>query len=79
MHNDHRSKAAILWRSSNERLGTSKLTTSLLDSVLHRLEVLQDLEVPFTKKEIDDVVNILPTDKATGLDGFNGVFIKVGI
>jgi hypothetical protein len=37
---------------------------------------LSMLEVPFTKKEIDEVVHNMPNDKAPGPDGFNGKVMK---
>lgn len=35
-----------------------------------------DVNAPFTKQEIGDVVMHFPSEKAPGPDGFNGVFIK---
>jgi hypothetical protein len=37
---------------------------------------LHHIEIPFTREGIDNVVKRLPTDKALGPDGFNGLFIK---
>jgi hypothetical protein len=37
---------------------------------------LNKLSAPFTEKEIDQVVALLPIDKAPGPDGFNGCFMK---
>jgi hypothetical protein len=37
---------------------------------------LQQIEVSFTKEDIDKVVMKMPPDKAPGLDGFNSLFIK---
>jgi hypothetical protein len=37
---------------------------------------LQQIEVPFSKEDIDKVVMRMPTDKAPGPDGFNGLFMK---
>ena len=34
------------------------------------------LTTPFTKVEIDAVVNDMPPDRAPGPDGFNGAFLK---
>jgi Holliday junction resolvase RusA-like endonuclease len=36
---------------------------------------LQQIEAPFTKEDIDNVVKN-PLDKVLGPDGFNGIFIK---
>jgi hypothetical protein len=37
---------------------------------------LQSIEEPFTKEDIDKVIKAMPNDKATGLDGFNELFLK---
>jgi hypothetical protein len=37
---------------------------------------LEELSVPFTKEEIDEVVKHMPPDKAPGPDGFTGLFLK---
>jgi hypothetical protein len=37
---------------------------------------LQQIEAPFTKEDIDNVVKKLTSDKALGPDGFNGLFLK---
>jgi hypothetical protein len=36
----------------------------------------QSLVAPFLVIEIDSIIKMMPTDKALGPDGFNGVFIK---
>jgi hypothetical protein len=46
---------------------------------LHQLIQQHDLhqiEAPFSKEDIDNVVKKLPLDKSPGPDGFNGLFIK---
>ena len=35
-----------------------------------------NLEIPFTKEEIDNIVKCMPNDKSPGPDGFNGAFLK---
>src|SRR4051794_29055550 len=40
------------------------------------MDNLDELERSFTTKEIDELINQMPTDKAPGPDGFNGSFIK---
>lgn len=35
-----------------------------------------DLVAPFTTEEVDGIVKRIPTDKAPGPDGFNGLFLK---
>jgi len=37
---------------------------------------LEPLIVPFAKEEIDKIIKLLPSDKAPGPDGFNGMFMK---
>jgi hypothetical protein len=37
---------------------------------------LDSLVLPFSVAEIENVIKIMPFDKAPGLDGFNGLFIK---
>jgi hypothetical protein len=37
---------------------------------------LEELTIPFTKEEIDNVIKSMPVDKAPGPDGFNGKFLK---
>jgi hypothetical protein len=37
---------------------------------------LECLVSPFLVSEIEDIIKNMPSDKAPGLDGFNGVFIK---
>jgi hypothetical protein len=39
-------------------------------------EELQNLEAPFQQDEIDQVVKRMPSNKAPGPDGFNGLFTK---
>ena len=39
-------------------------------------ELLKDLEIPFTDKEIEDVVKELPNEKSPVPDGFNNEFLK---
>jgi hypothetical protein len=48
---------------------------NLEDLVLNH-EGLDQISAPFTKEEIDNVVKQMPTDKAPGPDGFNGMFFK---
>jgi hypothetical protein len=74
----HEEKAALLWDSFKQRLGTSEFSSMVFDlnGLVQRQEELQQLEIPFSKKEIDDVVDGLPNDKSLGPDGFTNEFIK---
>jgi hypothetical protein len=75
---EHEEKAAVLWSSFKERLGVSNnnvVPEKILQLVQH-VQNLEDLSARYTHEEIDKVVANLPADKAPGLDGFNGQFIK---
>jgi hypothetical protein len=37
---------------------------------------LEELTNPFSKKEMDEVIKDMPSDRAPGPDGFNGLFLK---
>jgi hypothetical protein len=37
---------------------------------------LEELTIPFSKKEMDDVIKAMPADRAPGPDGYNGLFVK---
>jgi hypothetical protein len=77
-HNDHDSKAAIIWNTLSKRLGSSDkpfMHFSLGDLII-RTDGLDSLSTPFTSEEIDDIVKSLPSDCAPGPDGFNGLFLK---
>lgn len=47
-----------------------------LNSLIDAHEGLDILHTPFLKKEIDQLIKDLPTDRAPGPDGFSGLFIK---
>ncbi|XP_037427324.1 uncharacterized protein LOC119292673 [Triticum dicoccoides] len=47
-----------------------------LPDIIKKVEGLETLIVPFTKQEIDVIVNEMPTERAPGPDGFSGIFIK---
>jgi hypothetical protein len=74
----HEENAKILWEAYKQRLGTSEFSHMYLDLqlLLTTLESLDCLEEPFTKEEIDFIVQHLSTDKLPGPDGFNGDFLK---
>jgi hypothetical protein len=46
-----------------------------LDSFIQPID-LSDLDRPFSFEEVDLLIKELSVDKAPGLDGFNGLFIK---
>ena len=47
-----------------------------LDRLIPVIPNLQALTAPFEKQELDDVVKLMPIEKAPGPDGFNGQFLK---
>jgi len=78
---DHAGKAAILWETYKKRMGTSHKTSMHfdLDSLFGQRQdstLFDNLELPFTEEEINDVVKDLPLDKSPGPDGFNNEFFK---
>lgn len=78
MVTDHEGKAMIIWESFKERLGTSDFNIMLFDlnSLLTESPSMSEVEVPFSKQEIDSVISELPNNKSPGPDGFNNKFIK---
>jgi len=47
-----------------------------LTNLVQRSDSLSHLSEPFTREEIQEAVKRMPTDKAPGPDGYNGMFIK---
>jgi hypothetical protein len=67
----------MLWNEYRNRLGHTVNTIMHFDlqNLVHQHN-LQQIEVPFSKEDIDKVVMRMPTDKAPDPDGFNGLFMK---
>lgn len=75
--NDQDHKVAILWVSFKERIGTSVNTTHNFDiSHLSMDNNLQDLDKPFCKEDIDDIIKHMPSDKSPSPYGFNAHFME---
>jgi hypothetical protein len=74
----HNEKAGILWQSFRDRLGFSTPVDSSFrySDYIQPADNLDSLSAPFRHDEIDDLVSELPSDKAPGPDGFNGLFVK---
>jgi hypothetical protein len=66
----------IIWEAFKERLSTSEFNHIYFDlgSLIHRDDDLEDLAAPFSKEEIDNIVQNLPLGKSPGPDGFNTDF-----
>jgi hypothetical protein len=78
MVSDHDEMAGLLWSEYKERLGTSVPINMQfdLDRLITRVTGLDELTTPFLKEEIDLVIKEMPSDRAPGPDGFNGMFLK---
>lgn len=76
----HDDKANFFWCHFKNRMGLSNQVEMAFD--LNSLVSLtgdvdwSSLDSPFSVTEIDSIVKHMPSDKAPGPDGFNGVFIK---
>jgi hypothetical protein len=74
----HEEKAEIIWEAYKERLGTCEFTQMHFDlnGLMEPMPDLHLLHDPFTAKEIDSIINNLPTGKSPELDDFNSDFMK---
>ena len=75
---DHNGKAGLLWNAFRNRMGVDPDTTMVFDleTLVQSRTFLSELAEPFQLEEIDLIVRSMPTDKAPGPDGFNGLFLK---
>ena len=75
---DHGGLAQVFHDSFRDRMGVAKGISMGFDlsTLLSSVEGLDVLTKPFDKEEMDDIVKHMPTDKAPGPDGFNGMFLK---
>jgi hypothetical protein len=75
---DHEGKAGLLWNAFKKHMGVSSDPTMVFDlhSLITAVPDLENLDLPFQHNEIDNIVKRIPTDKAPGPDGFNGMFMK---
>jgi hypothetical protein len=74
---NHEHKAAMLWTSFKDRLGQTEVGEMFFDlgGLIQPFD-LSDLDKPFSYEEVELLIKELPMDKAPGLDGFYGLFIK---
>jgi hypothetical protein len=63
---DHQVMDGLLWSSFKDRMGKLEGIAMQfdLDSLLSRVEGLDELTVPFDKKEMDEVIKKMPTDRS---------------
>jgi hypothetical protein len=75
---EHMDKEKAIFEAFKERLGTCTSLAMHLDlpTLITPTSGLEELSLPFTKNEIDEVIRTMPADKAPGPDGFNGHFLK---
>ena len=75
---DHIGKEALIYQSFKQRLGTSgeyQMKFNLANIIKKRND-LDQLTVPFSREEIDNVIKEMPADRAPGPDGFTRLFLK---
>ena len=75
---DHDQMAGMLWASFKNRMGQAQGVHLgfNLEELIYKVDGLDDLTQPFTAEEIAVILKDLPTDRAPGPDGFNGLFVK---
>jgi hypothetical protein len=75
---DHDEMAGMLWSEYGERLETSIPIQMQFDlaSLIEKVPGLEELTTTFLSEEIDLVIKEMPSDRAPGPDGFNGMFFK---
>jgi hypothetical protein len=75
---DHEGKAALLLQEYKNRMGITLRSHMLfdLDNPIPFRGGLDSLVQPFLRREVDLIIKAMPTDKAPGPDGFNGLFMK---
>lgn len=74
---DHSLKAGALWISFKDRLGIPEFVSIHFElATLIQAVNLLDMDLPFSKEEIDFAVKSMPSDHPPRPDGFNGLFMK---
>jgi hypothetical protein len=75
---NHQQMAGIILSKFKERMGQSRGIKMgfNLDRILQLVEGLDLLTRDFEKEEMDLIIKHMPADKASGPDGFNGLFLK---
>jgi hypothetical protein len=77
MLSDHLEKVALIWEEFRKRLSYSVHSKMQFDlpNLMHH-HSLQQIDTPFTKKDVDKVISKLPLGIAPGPDGYNGLFLR---
>lgn len=75
---DHQEMAGTFWADFKNRMGRSDGISMGFDlpCLLHRVDGLEELSLPFSDAEVDEVIKFMPGDRALGPDGFNRLFLK---
>jgi retron-type reverse transcriptase len=75
---DHNEKANAFWLSYKGRMGVCipTVTPFNLEEIISPCSDLSSLVEPFSEEEISNIVKFMKPDRAPGLDGFNGLFLK---
>ena len=75
---DHQQLAGMFWSDFNQRMGKAKgIHMGFdLDTLIARVDGLEDLSQPFSDSEVESVIKNMPPDRAPGPDGFSGLFLK---
>jgi hypothetical protein len=74
---NHEEMAGMLWASYKSRMGTSTGISMQFDlnSLIRRVPGLEEISLPFLPEEMELVLKQMPSDRAPGPDGFNGLFL----
>lgn len=74
----HEEKAQVLLNTFEDRMGTSKPIHFVFDlnQLIQQVPDLNLLSAIPTRDEMDQVIKHMPTDRAPGPDGFNGLFLQ---
>ena len=75
---DHQQLAGMFWTDFNQRMGQSKgIQMGFdLDTLITRVDGLEELSLLFSDSEVDAVIKNMPIDRAPGPDGYTGLFLK---
>lgn len=74
----HQEKAQILHNTYKDRMGTQGQVQMVLNlaELITPVENLDHLSEMASKEEVDSIIKNMPTGRAPGPDGFNGLFLK---